>query len=65
MYFLHVRVGIISGLFDRCPVAGNAAHVVPGCHPLTLPRLLHLIGMMMEIVLGEAKDGYPVDLLTR
>jgi hypothetical protein len=63
--FLDVRIGIIGCLFDRRPVAGDAAHVVPGRHPLALSCLLHLVGVVVKVVLGKPKDGYPVDFLTR
>jgi len=65
MDFLDVCVSIIRRLFDRSPVAGDAAHVVPGRHPLALSCLLHLVGVVVKVIFGEAEDGYPVDFLTR
>ena len=65
MDFLDVRISVVASFLDRSPVAGDAAHVVPGRHPLALSCLLHLVGVVVKVVLGKPKDGYPVDLLTR
>ena len=65
MDFLDVRISVVASFLDRSPVAGDAAHVITGCHPLTLSCLLHLGGVVVKVVFGEAKDGETINLLTR